>query len=168
MGLFDFDDGRDSKRSLTPRERQFLYEQAKGRCENPKCSHPKITFFEMQVGHRKAWANGGRTSLKNSVCLCYKCNHDQGTDSWEIFMKKLGCQTKEMKAKQAKSELRDSLASMTLPQLKLLAANHKVKVSGYVEETLFASRRVAPTKEDYVRKLSSVISNSDFKSRGEA
>jgi 5-methylcytosine-specific restriction endonuclease McrA len=43
----------------------------------------------MQVGHKKAYSKGGATTLANSVCLCYKCNKNQGTDSFETYKKKL-------------------------------------------------------------------------------
>ncbi len=166
MGLFDFDNGRDSKRSLTQREKQFLYENAKGRCENPACKK-KITFFEMQVGHKRAWSRGGSTTLKNCVCLCYKCNHDRTDDHWEVFLKKRGVETPEMKAKQVKTQVKQELGELTIQQLKLLATKHKVKVSGYVEESLFSSRRVAPTKSDYIKKLSAVVASADMRSMPE-
>jgi hypothetical protein len=163
MGLFDFDDGRDSKRSLTPRERQFLYENAKGRCENPAC-RKKITFFEMQVGHKIAHSKKGRTTPKNSVCLCYKCNHDQGQDSWEVFLKKRGVQTPEMKAKQEKEQTKQKLTDLKLPQLKLLVAKHKMKVSGTVEDDGWSTRRLAPTRADYIKKLANVVTDADIRS----
>jgi len=75
------DDYYDSKRSLGIRDRQILYRNAKGRCQNPACNK-KIEFDEMQVGHKTAWSRGGSTTLRNSVCLCYRCNKLQGTDSW--------------------------------------------------------------------------------------
>jgi len=155
MSIWGFDDGRDSKRGLTQREKQFLYENAKGRCENPKCKR-KITFFEMQVGHKRAWSRGGSTTLKNSVCLCYKCNHDQGTDSWEVFLRKQGVEDTRMKVKRF-------LDNLTLSQLKLVAAKHNVRVSGYVEESLFSSRRIAPGRQQYVSKLSRVLKEEDLK-----
>lgn len=160
---FNFGNGRDSKRSLTPRERQFLYENAKGRCENPAC-RKKITFFEMQVGHKTAHSRNGKTTPKNSVCLCYKCNHDQGTDSWEVFLKKRGVQTPEMKTKQEREQIKQKLADLTLPQLKLLAAKHKAKPSGYVEESMFSSRTIAPKKADYIKKLAGVVTDADIRS----
>jgi hypothetical protein len=163
MFPWESDDGRDSKRALTPKERQFLYENAKGRCENPACNK-KITFFEMQVGHKIAHSSGGRTTLKNSVCLCYKCNHDQGTDSWEVFLRKRGVESPEMKAKRAKAQIKQKLGDLTLEQLKRLAAKHKVRVPGYIEESLFFSRRIAPTKGDYVKKLSGVVTDADLRS----
>jgi len=44
----------------------------------------------MQVGHKTAASKGGKATLRNSVCLCYKCNKLQGTDSWPTFLRKMG------------------------------------------------------------------------------
>ena len=63
----------DSRRTLGIRDKQILYRNAKGKCQNPACGR-KIEFDEMQVGHKTAWSKGGRTTLKNLVCLCYRCN----------------------------------------------------------------------------------------------
>lgn len=43
----------------------------------------------MQAGHKKAYSKSGATTLANSVCLCYKCNKNQGIDSFETYKKKL-------------------------------------------------------------------------------
>src|SRR3989344_7621246 len=77
------------KRTLGIREKQILYHRAKGKCENPAC-RKKIEFSEMQTGHKTAASKGGSATLRNSVCLCYKCNKLQGTDNWATFMKKMG------------------------------------------------------------------------------
>lgn len=79
--------GKKGKRTLGIRDKQILYERAKGRCE--ACSK-KIEFSEMEVGHKKAASKGGKATWKNSVCLCHTHNKLQGTDSWETFMKKMG------------------------------------------------------------------------------
>lgn len=79
--------GSAKKRSLGIRDRQIVYNSAKGKCANPFCKK-KIDFTEMQLGHKKAYAKGGATTISNSVCLCYKCNKLQGTDSWDKFIKK--------------------------------------------------------------------------------
>ena len=84
-----WDDDRDAKRSLGIRDKQILYDRAKGRCENPAC-RKKISFVEMIPGHKRAWSAGGRTTIANSVCLCYACNKKQGNDSWAVFLKKQG------------------------------------------------------------------------------
>ena len=154
--IWDFGNDRDTKRTLGIRDKQILYRNAKGRCQNPACNK-KIDFDEMQVGHKTAWSRGGSTTLKTSVCLCYRCNKLQGTDSWAVFMKKQGIEDPKTKVKQ-------SLENLTLQQLKLLAAKHHVKVTGYVEEDLFSSRRVAPTKRQYINKLSGVVTASDLRS----
>jgi hypothetical protein len=151
-----WDDSYDSKRTLGIRDKQILYRNAKGRCQNPACNK-KIDFDEMQVGHKTAWSRGGSTTLRNSVCLCYRCNKLQGTDSWAVFMKKQGVADPKAKMKQ-------SLENLTLQQLKLLAAKHKVRVTGYVEETLFSSRRVAPTKRQYINKLSGIVTEASLRS----
>ncbi len=151
-----FDDGLDSRRTIGLRDKQILYRNAKGRCQNPACNK-KIDFDEMQVGHKTAWSRGGSTTLRNSVCLCYRCNKLQGTDSWAVFMKKQGIEDPKTKVKQ-------SLENLTLQQLKLLASKHHVKVTGYVEESLFSSRRVAPTKRQYINKLSSIVTSADLRS----
>ena len=84
---FGVDDKKDSKRTLGIRDKQILYRNAKERCQNPAC-RKKIGFDEMQVGHKTAWSKNGKTTFKNSVCLCYRCNKLQGTDSWAVFLKK--------------------------------------------------------------------------------
>ena len=78
---------KSEKRVLGIRDKQILYHRANCKCE--ACGK-KIDFTEMQTGHKKAASKGGHATLENSVCLCYKCNKLQGTDSWEKFMKKMG------------------------------------------------------------------------------
>ena len=74
-------------RSLSERDRKILYEKADGKCQ---VDGKKIEYAEMQVGHKKAASKGGLATLSNSVCLCYKHNNLQGTDSWSVFLKKIG------------------------------------------------------------------------------
>jgi hypothetical protein len=156
MIFWGSDDDRDSKRSFGIRDRQILYRNAKGRCQNPACGK-KIDFDEMQIGHKTAWSRGGSTSFKNSICLCYRCNKLQGTDSWVVFMKKQGVED-------PKAKIKGSLEKLTLPELKRLATKCKVRVSGYVEETMFSTRRIAPSKRQYVNKLSGVVTAADLRS----
>jgi 5-methylcytosine-specific restriction endonuclease McrA len=86
---FDLDDdgGKDRKRTLGIRDKQILYERASRKCEACKKA---VDFTEMQVGHKKAHSKGGRTTMANCVCLCYRCNKLQGTDSWATFLRKMG------------------------------------------------------------------------------
>ena len=150
-----WDDERSSKRSLGIRDKKILYERAKHKCE---CCGNEIEFAEMQVGHKIAYVKGGSATLRNSVCLCYKCNNLQGTDSWNTFMKKLG------KTSEGKSpEIKDALKRMTLSELKTLAKNHKITVKGTIEEGFLYDTRLVPTKTQYVTALSKRLSEEDIR-----
>jgi len=149
-------DDNDSKRALGIRDKKILYRNANGKCQNPKCGKD-IEFDEMQVGHKTAWSKGGRTTLKNSVCLCYRCNNLQGTDSWTTFLKKQGIADKTTTTK-------NSLDTLSVSQLKSLAEKHHIKVKGRVEEGFFESTRSAPTKKQYINKLAGVVSEEEINS----
>jgi len=75
------------KRTLGIRDKQILYRRAKGKCE--ACDR-KIEFDEMHAGHKNAASKGGSATLRNSVCICGRCNKLQGTDNWATFMRKMG------------------------------------------------------------------------------
>jgi len=151
-----WDDDRDAKRTLGIRDKQILYRNANKRCQNPACGK-EIDFDEMQVGHKRAWSRAGRTTLKNSLCLCYRCNKLQGTDTWEVFLRKQG-------VKDEKAGLRITLESLSVGQLKSLAKSHNVKVKGSIEEGLFEDTRRAPTKKQYISKLQGVVTEAEIKS----
>ena len=151
-----WDDDNDSKRSLGIRDKKILYRNANGKCQNPKCGKD-IEFDEMQIGHKTAWSRGGRTTFKNSVCLCYRCNNLQGTDSWTKFLKKQGIEDKT-------TTMKGTLETLSINQLKSLAEKHHVKVKGSVEESLFDSYRKAPTKKNYINKLKGIVSQEEIDS----
>ena len=156
MDMNLFDDDRDAKRTLGIRDKQILYRKASKRCQNPACGR-KIDFDEMQVGHRTAWSKGGKTTLKNSVCLCYRCNKLQGRDSWNAFLRKQG-------VKDEKAGLKNTLESLSIGQLKSLAKRHNIKVKGRIEEDFFGTVRKAPTKKQYISKLQGAVTERDVKS----
>ena len=149
-----FSDDRDSKRTIGIRDKQILYRNANKKCQNPACGK-KIDFDEMQVGHKTAWSRGGRTTLSNSVCLCYRCNKLQGRDSWATFLKKQGVVDK-------KTQLKKPLQSLTLSQLKDLALKHSIKVTGELVEGFFESHRKAPTKTQYINKLVKIVTEKEI------
>jgi len=153
------DNSRSSKRSLGIRDKKILYRNAKGKCENPACKK-KIDFDEMQVGHKTAWSKGGSTIFKNSVCLCWRCNNLQGTDSWIVFLKKQGVAVATLKSE--RTEVKKILAAKTVPQLKALAKEHGYKVSGDVVENYFDSYTKAPTKAQYINLLSTKLKIDDL------
>ena len=78
---------KKGKRTLGIRDKQILYRRARGRCE--VCGR-KIEFDEMHSGHKNPASKGGSATLRNSVCLCARCNKLQGTDNWATFMRKMG------------------------------------------------------------------------------
>ena len=158
--FFMSDNSRSPKRSLGIRDKKILYRNAKGTCENPTCKR-KIEFDEMQVGHKTAWSKGGATSFKNSVCLCWRCNNLQGTDSWAVFLKKQGIAVADPKSE--KTELKKILATKTVIQLKALAKQHGFKVSGEVVENFFDSYTKAPTKAQYINLLSAKLKLADLR-----
>ncbi len=93
--MFDFGEKeKKRKRTLGIRDKQILHQRAKYKCE--ACGK-KVKFSEIQVGHKRAYSKGGSTTLRNSVCLCYKCNKLQGTDSWPVFLKKMKKEPKKRK-----------------------------------------------------------------------
>ena len=111
----------------------------------------------MQVGHKTAYSKGGGTTLRNSACLCYKCNKLQGTDSWSKFMKKMG---KSSPSNQAK----DVLKSLTVAQLKELAKMHKVSVRGKKVEDWFDTVVKPPTKAQYISAIAKKVSREEINS----
>lgn len=106
------DSPRDNKRSLKESEKQRLYIRAKGRCEN--CGK-KVDYIHKNIGHKKAWSKTGKTTVANSVYLCWECNHDQGTKTWEQFRKQQGKpvekkqKTNKTKTKKKKSKPKNYL-----------------------------------------------------------
>jgi hypothetical protein len=142
------------KRTLSSRDRQILWERAGQKCQ--ACGEP-ITFIEMQVGHKTAYSKGGSTTLRNSVCLCYKCNKLQGTDSWSKFLKKIG-------KTPASSESKTVLKNLSVAQLKELAKMHNVTVKGKKVEDFFGYSIKPPTKAQFISAISKKVSLQDINS----
>jgi hypothetical protein len=70
-------------------------------------------------------------------------------------MKKLNVEDPNIKVK-------GGLDNLTLSQPKLLATKHHIKLTGRVEESLFSSRTIAPTKRQYISKLSRVVTEAEL------
>jgi len=149
-----WEEPRKRKRSLGIRDRQILWERARHKCE--ACGK-KIDYTEMQVGHKTAYSKGGGATLRNSVCLCYKCNKLQGTDSWSVFLKKLG---KSSPSNEAKIILK----TLAVPQLKKLAKKHNITVRGKKVEGFFTDTIKPPTKAQYVSAISRKVSTHEISS----
>jgi len=113
----------------------------------------------MQVGHKTAYSRGGGTTLRNSVALCYGCNKKQGTDSWEVFQKKQGKTI-------GVDNLKNILSSLSMKELKYIAAKHGIKLKGrYVEGGILEDGYYqAPSKQRYIKELARVVTEDDVKS----
>ncbi len=148
---------KPKKRTLGTRDKQILLERAGYKCE--ACGK-EIRFSEMLVGHKTAYSKGGEATLGNCVCLCYKCNKLQGTDSWETFLGKLGKQGRVS----SDSGVKQTLNGLTLPKLRFLAKRHKIKVKGRIEEGLFEDRKIPPSKAQYVTALATRLTEKDIES----
>lgn len=113
----------------------------------------------MQVGHKTAYPREGGTTLRNSVALCYGCNKKQGTDSWEVFQKKQGKTI-------GVDNLKNILSSLSMKELKYIAAKHGIKLKGrYVEGGILEDGYYqAPSKQRYIKELARVVTEDDVKS----
>jgi uncharacterized protein YneF (UPF0154 family) len=147
-------DDEPVRRTLGIRDKQILWERARHKCQ--ACGK-ELDFTEMQVGHKIAASKGGSASLRNSVCLCYKCNKLQGTDSWSVFLKKMGKQPEDLRVKKI-------LKSLSLQKLKFLAKKHNIRVRGRTEESWLEEHYVAPSKTQYVNALAKQISEKEIES----
>jgi hypothetical protein len=145
---------RPERRTLGIRDKQILYLKANKKCQ--ACGK-EIDFTEMQVGHKIAASKGGRATLKNSVCLCWRCNNLQGTDSWSTFLRKQGIRPESAKTKEI-------LKGLSIQKLKFLAQKHHIKVKGKVEEDWFETYHRPPSKAQYVNALAKVVSEKDIDS----
>jgi len=147
-------DDESVKRTLGIRDKKILWERAGHKCE--ACGK-ELDFTEMQVGHKTAASKGGRATLRNCVCLCYRCNNLQGTDSWNTFLKKMGKEPEGAKTKEI-------LKGLSIQKFKFLAQKYNVKVKGSVEGGLFGDYQRPPSKTQYVNALAKQISEKDISS----
>lgn len=127
--MFDvFKTDKQQNRSLKIRDKAILYHRAGKKCEG--CER-RIDYTEMEVGHKNPISKGGSTSLRNSVCLCAKCNRLQGTDTWSVFMKKMrkhnkhSIVAKKLKPKKKKIS-REKDTGFNIPKLPKSYGNFKI------------------------------------------
>jgi hypothetical protein len=146
-----WEEDEPTRRTLGIRDKKILYERAGHKCEH--CEKP-LDFLEMQVGHKTAASKGGNATLRNTVCLCYKCNNLMGTDSWSTFRRKMG--------KQTGNSTKKKLKELPLAKLKFLAKKFGVKVRGRTEESFLDTYTLPPSKGQYVNALAKKISAEDM------
>ena len=76
-----------SRKPFSEEDRKYIYNRDKGHC---KLCGKQLIFSNRrrnekgawEMGHRRALAEGGSSHLRNIVALCWKCNLEQGTESF--------------------------------------------------------------------------------------
>lgn len=128
------------------------------------CETETISFTNFEMGHNKAVAKGGSNSVDNLRPICRTCNSSMQKQSIESFKKKYFPTEKDKQEKQLKQSLKQSLDTLTIKQLKSLAEKYNIKVKGKIVEDSWDSHTAAPTKSEYVKKLSGIVTAKDLKS----
>ena len=93
-----------SRRPFSEEDRKYVFNRENGHC---KICHKRLVFSNRrrdltgawEMGHRKAYANGGTSHLRNIVALCWKHNLEQGTTSFAEEDKKFDFISMKDKAK---------------------------------------------------------------------
>ncbi|CAJ37310.1 HNH endonuclease [Methanocella arvoryzae] len=102
---------RDTRRSFTASQKKQLQYQQGGKCA--MCKKP-LDPRDIEYDHKKAWADGGRTTIVNGRALCGSCHnkasHGQHLNKVEKKPKK--------PAKKSTSPFDVSLPPMELPKMK--------------------------------------------------
>ena len=85
-GFFDEPKQQRARPSFNAKDKEFLYERQKGRCNGCKL---KLPMKVLQVDHIKAFAKGGSDKPSNLQLLCGPCNASKGKGTQAQFEKKL-------------------------------------------------------------------------------
>lgn len=92
LAQFTSPPGLDPERFFSTEDRRTLFENARGRCQNPRCwvkGGAEVHFesdcptggdcpLDYQADHKYPHSKGGRTVLSNGACLCRRCNGRKG------------------------------------------------------------------------------------------
>jgi len=142
--------------------KKYMSNKNEGKCYC--CGIETISVFNFEIGHNKARSKGGGNQIENLRPICKTCNTSMGTQSIESFRKKHFTSNRPKRTTSPSSTTkrklvtRQKLNEITLKQLKFLARKHKITVSGSVYENVFwGSKRIAPTKRQYVNALFGVV-----------
>ena len=85
-GLFDEPKQQRARPSFNKKDKEFLYERQKRRCNGCKRSLPMDV---LHVDHIRAFSKGGSDKPSNLQLLCGPCNGKKGTNTQAQFEKKL-------------------------------------------------------------------------------
>ena len=84
--FFDEPKQQRSRPSFNAKDKEFLYERQKGKCNGCK---EKLPMKVLQVDHIKAFVKGGSDKPSNLQLLCGPCNASKGKGTQAQFDKKL-------------------------------------------------------------------------------
>jgi hypothetical protein len=149
-------ESRDTRRAFTTTQKNEILYQQNNKCA--KCREdldPRVAEFD----HIEPWAYRGRTVTRNGAALCPNCHrlkthHDR--------LQKLD--EKETSIKPASTL---ALKKLSITQLKVLAKNHHIILRGKTVGYVLGAHFVAPTKKQYVDKLSGVVTEKEIRSLSE-
>ena len=158
MNWFE-DDDKPKRKSIPKALKDTVWskyigaDKAEGKCYVCKRT---IHITEFDLGHNKAVSKGGRNNITNLRPICRTCNTSMGTTSIEVF--------KARHFDTPKADLKPSLQSLSITQLKLLAKKHGIQIKGKVVESLFDSYTKPPTKTQYVNRLARIVTAREISS----
>ena len=162
------DDERSAKRKVTKAIKDEVWRRYVGIDKREgKCVVCKRAIYtdDFEAGHNKARAKGGTDNVSNLRPICTKCNRAMGTKSIDQWIEKLQGPAERPKKADTSSKMKQALEALTVKQLKNLAGKHHVKVQGRLEEDVWGdSHRTAPTKRQYISKLSGIVTNTELSS----
>lgn len=82
----------EKRKSISKVKRQLIWDrffpkERYGRCEC--CSKNNIEITDFEVGHIKAFSQGGTDDLSNLIPLCSQCNKSMGTENFYDYKRRL-------------------------------------------------------------------------------
>jgi len=172
---------RDVRRAFTSTPKNEILEQQDHKCA---VCHKRLNLTIVEFHHIRAWSASGKTLVKNGAALCPNCHklktHQdrlkkienksknkkiEKTDSVKAktssnVLNLTDVISKQIQLQEKQKEARKRLNQLTLTQLKSLARENKVTIKGRIEENiLWGSRKIAPTKQQYINGLLKVLVN---------
>jgi hypothetical protein len=70
---------KDDQRLFTNDQRMTIFRRDKGICQvKIKCDGAECSWDNWEADHKKAWAEGGKTTVENGQVACVSCNASKG------------------------------------------------------------------------------------------